>query len=220
VSLVCLVLNRSLTHLYTHRSAYALASEVRAINRRLGHLESLFQQQQKQANGQYNLPDPASSTFPQPRSFLDQSASSSANPSPANVAQNPPSPAHSDTENAVNELEDVAFSTRVPVLRAINAAAQGNAGKRYNYAGRVDMELTEALTSILAEPLTFDQDGRPRKPIPSSARVTAIDRWRKQGVPFVSDSTWPFRQQICPVYGTMRSHRLSPYYQVSRLVNS
>jgi len=163
------------SHFTSYRSTYALASEVRAINRRLGHLESLFQQQ-KQGNGQYSLPDPSSSTLPQPHSFLDQSASSSANPSPANLAQNPPSPAHSETENAVNELEDVAFSTRVPVLRAINTAAQGNAGKRYNYAGRVDMELTDALTSILAEPLTFDQDGRPRKLVRALWRSRATDR--------------------------------------------
>ncbi|GAA5995049.1 hypothetical protein JCM5350_004225 [Sporobolomyces pararoseus] len=158
---------------------WALASEVRAINRRLNQLEALFQQQQqtgssvapRQSNGtqynnsgsssilsQYPLPDPTSATRP------DQQ---STKPSPdfQSHPHRSTSPVHSDTESAVAELEDVAFSTRVPVLRALNAAAQGNAGPRYTYPGRVDMELTDALTSILAEPLTFDQDGRPRSAV-------------------------------------------------------
>ncbi|GAA5916616.1 uncharacterized protein JCM6883_007137 [Sporobolomyces salmoneus] len=158
-------------------SPWALASEVRAINRRLNHLETLFQQQQNglpippssfsemlskpstSSSGAYALPDLSRSTR-----FDDQST----NPSPndLNQAHDAPSPTHSDTESAVAEIEDVAFSTRVPVLRALNAAAQGNnAGPRYTYPGRNDMELTDALTSILAEPLTFDQDGRPRSAV-------------------------------------------------------
>ncbi|GAA6020296.1 hypothetical protein JCM11491_005321 [Sporobolomyces phaffii] len=130
---------------------WALATEVRAINRRLAHLETLFQQQQQ--------PSTSSSSLPRPEKVIKFDES------PGIDARNAPSPAHSETESAAAELEDVAFSTRVPVLRALNAAAQGNTGPRYSYPGRSDMELTEALTSILAEPLTFDQDGRPRSAV-------------------------------------------------------
>jgi hypothetical protein len=149
---------------------WALASEVRAINRRLNHLESLFQQQQNTSSSSNGFHSNQASTSRTPYFLPDANLSTrsngqSTNPSPDNhnQAQDAPSPTHSDTESAVVELEDVAFSTRVPVLRALNAAAQGNAGPRYAYPGRVDMELTDASTSILAEPLTFDQDGRPRE---------------------------------------------------------
>ncbi|GAA5972560.1 hypothetical protein JCM11641_001900 [Rhodosporidiobolus odoratus] len=70
----------------------------------------------------------------------------------------------SDTEDAVADLEEKTFGARVPVLQALHAAAQTNV-KRYNYVKVIDMELTSALTSILAEPLSYDQDGRPRSAV-------------------------------------------------------
>lgn len=78
---------------------------------------------------------------------------------------------HSDTEDAAHQLEDVAFGARVPVLRAITAAANtAPSSTTGSVAGgakraRVGLELTNALTSIIAEPLSFDQDGRPRSAV-------------------------------------------------------
>ncbi|GAA5885271.1 hypothetical protein JCM16303_005980 [Sporobolomyces ruberrimus] len=158
---------------------WALATDVRAINRRLSQLETLFQQSTGSNSSLAPLLNGSPTTSSRPtHAFFDPSSSlmqthsteySSRDPNPrqfsSHDAHDAQSPAHSDTESAVAEIEDVAFSTRVPVLRALNAAAQGNAGPRYTYPGRVDMELTEALTTILAEPLTFDQDGRPRSAV-------------------------------------------------------
>ncbi|CEQ42906.1 SPOSA6832_04777 [Sporobolomyces salmonicolor] len=158
------------------RSPYALSADVRAISRRLAHLESLFQQAHP-ALHPLTKPSPSTSTSHHlsPSLSTGRSTSHTVHPSPAsrpaaflsanNEGDDDPSPrSHSDTEDAVADLEEQTFGARVPVLRAIHAAAQGNA-RRYNYAGKVDMELTGALTSILAEPLTFDQDGRPRSAV-------------------------------------------------------
>lgn len=85
----------------------------------------------------------------------------------------------SDTEDAANNLEDVAFGARVPVLRAVTTVGGGSGGggggqtysnsasssRTRGGAGRRGGELTRALTSILAEPLSFDQDGRPRSAV-------------------------------------------------------
>ncbi|GAA5931501.1 hypothetical protein JCM1841_003556 [Sporobolomyces salmonicolor] len=157
-------------------SPYALSADVRAISRRLAHLESLFQQAHP-ALHPLTKPSPSTSTSHHlsPSLSTGRSTSHTVHPSPAsrpaaflsanNEGDDDPSPrSHSDTEDAVADLEEQTFGARVPVLRAIHAAAQGNA-RRYNYAGKVDMELTGALTSILAEPLTFDQDGRPRSAV-------------------------------------------------------
>ncbi|BGP57520.1 hypothetical protein JCM8202v2_005164 [Rhodotorula sphaerocarpa] len=70
----------------------------------------------------------------------------------------------SDTEDAVADLEEQTFGARVPVLRALHAAAQAPV-RSYKYVKVPDMELTRCLTSILAEPLSFDQDGRPRSAV-------------------------------------------------------
>lgn len=75
----------------------------------------------------------------------------------------------SETEDAAHLLEDVAFGARVPVLRAISTAAHSANGVNSSAAGRrparVGSELTAALTSMIAEPLSFDQDGRPRSAV-------------------------------------------------------
>lgn len=70
----------------------------------------------------------------------------------------------SDTEDAVADLEEQTFGARVPVLRALHASAQAPV-RSYKYVKVPDMELTRCMTSILAEPLSFDQDGRPRSAV-------------------------------------------------------
>lgn len=75
-----------------------------------------------------------------------------------------PSNSHSDTEDAAAGLENILFGARVPVLRAINAAS--TSGHRKNkFGNREDLGLTSALTSIIADPLKPDQDGRPRSSV-------------------------------------------------------
>ncbi|GAA5892345.1 hypothetical protein JCM6882_003644 [Rhodosporidiobolus microsporus] len=188
---------------------YALNSEVRAIQRRLAHLESLFHQHAphifSSSSGGHGVgapgssaasvhhPSPVASTSSHPSPALpshhSNSASASAsasytspaglNGSAAGGAAPPAGPSNgggggdddedmkqpmSDTEDAVADLEEKTFEARVPVLQALHAAAEQNV-KRYNYVKVVDMELTSALTSILAEPLSFDQDGRPRSAV-------------------------------------------------------
>jgi hypothetical protein len=164
---------RALTlHVYADSHAFALNSEVRHLARRLAYLESLFQ-----------ASNPGVALLPNDAPAL--STSNSIGPSPASASadfNSPTSPyrrqaqeeileeeesatrqSHSDTEDAAANLEDVAFGARVPVLQAINAAAQATS-KRQNQ-NRAAMELTSALTSILAEPLSYDQDGRPRSAV-------------------------------------------------------
>lgn len=192
----------------TFRSPYALNSEVRSINRRLLHLESLFQQAHPQLVHQNQLyaggaasPESASASGasmhaspglpavptpngrrakPEPQVFLPPPPP----PPPLHSAapqsrQQPQRPASdtatrsdgqeqsaSDTEDAVADLEEQTFGARVPVLRALHASAQAPV-RSYKYVKVPDMELTRCMTSILAEPLSFDQDGRPR----SAARL-------------------------------------------------
>ncbi|BGP50795.1 hypothetical protein JCM10450v2_006721 [Rhodotorula kratochvilovae] len=181
-------------------SPYAHNSEVRALARRLAHLEALFQLAHPNLNssssaasfhaspaslqspsvhpspgvGAHALPSaqnasPANAHLPHPP-FLSQSGA--ALPAPVTNGL-PPAPApddseraqsHSDTEDAVADLEEQTFGARVPVLRALHAAAQG-AVATYKYVKVPDMELTSCATSILAEPLSFDQDGRPRSAV-------------------------------------------------------
>ncbi|KAM0750228.1 hypothetical protein T439DRAFT_326177 [Meredithblackwellia eburnea MCA 4105] len=150
---------------------YALNSDVRHLARRLAHLESLFQ-----ATNPGLLPkDPSSNTVqPSPASFdspnsphrrntIDDSAMREIEDEAARQS-------HSDTEDAAHQLEDVAFAARVPVLRAINAAQSSAGGSVYGVPAsrrptRVGPEYTRALTSIIAEPLSYDQDGRPRSAV-------------------------------------------------------
>ncbi|GEM12376.1 zn(2)-C6 fungal-type transcription factor [Rhodotorula toruloides] len=171
-------------------SPYALNSDVRAIGRRLAHLEQLFHQANPHLSSlSFNaasVGSPASVS----NSSIHASPSVSSRPSisshlpgppsslPPPASTNPSLPATnghgeqscdrqttpSDTEDAVADLEEQTFGARVPVLRALTAAAQSNV-KRYNYVKVPDMELTSCLTSILAEPLSFDQDGRPRSAV-------------------------------------------------------
>lgn len=155
---------------------YALNSDVRALGRRLTHLEQLFHQ----ANPHLASSSASALFVASPAS----ASNSSLHPSPSVSSQRPtrlaPPPAlstsggreqrhdrqatPSDMEDAVAGLEEQTFGARVPVLRALHAAAQSNV-KRYNYVKVPDMELTSCLTSILAEPLSFDQDGRPRSAV-------------------------------------------------------
>lgn len=122
--------------------SFALSSDVRHLARRLAHLESLF----AAANPSHpSLPSPSIS-----RSLPDP------------IPEDPR--LHSDTEDAAVEAEEAAFGARVPVLRAIGAAAQSGS-RRTNQNWRAGLELNSALTSILAEPLSFDQDGRPRSSV-------------------------------------------------------
>ncbi|GAA6038341.1 hypothetical protein JCM8097_003955 [Rhodosporidiobolus ruineniae] len=171
---------------------YASNSEVRALSRRLLHLETLFAQQFP------SDPSLAASISSHPTLAHASPAASQHSHSHSHSASlaSPPLPSHlstaslqpnsgkassgaaaagadedmqrsqSDTEDAVADLEEKTFEARVPVLQALQAAA-ANTVKRYNYVKVGDMELTSALTSILAEPLSFDQDGRPR----SAARL-------------------------------------------------
>ncbi|GAA6016750.1 hypothetical protein JCM10207_003240 [Rhodosporidiobolus poonsookiae] len=175
-------------------SPYALNSDVRTIDRRLTQLESLFRQQFPSTSLSTGLPHPhpadhsSHTAHPSPASF-----SASSHPSPHHLSSagpSHPSPAAmifpsngsaglppvttaaaeeikqsgSDTEDAVADLEEKTFGARVPVLQALHAAAESNA-RRYNYPKVADMELNATLTSILAEPLSFDQDGRPRSAV-------------------------------------------------------
>lgn len=154
----------------TFRSSFALNSDVRQLARRLAHLESLFE-----ATNPGLLPKDA----PIPRiagSSKPSPASHSADyRSPASPYQQDP-PANgepvkredstSDTEDAAVTLEDVAFGARVPVLRALSSTGNAPEGpKRTTNSSRMDLELNEAFTSILAEPLSYDQDGRPRSAV-------------------------------------------------------
>ncbi|GAA5932537.1 uncharacterized protein JCM15063_001253 [Sporobolomyces koalae] len=136
-------------------SPWALATDVKAIQRRLAQLESLVHSQER--SGEYAARQPKQPPQAHNASFAPHRRTDRQSDDP-----------HSDTESAVVELEDVAFSSRVPVLRAINAASHGHAPGtyRYNASGPLaSAELTDARTSILAEPLTFDQDGRPRSAV-------------------------------------------------------
>lgn len=127
-------------------------SDVRAIGRRLAHLESLFQQHAPHlfphSAGGTAQPSPASAStqsHTSPAITLPSHLTSAALPSPANGGAFPlPAPAQaggngeseelkrsiSDTEDAVADLEEKTFEARVPVLQALHAAAQGSA-KRY-----------------------------------------------------------------------------------------
>ncbi|GAA5988863.1 hypothetical protein JCM10908_006203 [Rhodotorula pacifica] len=182
-------------------SPYALNSEVRSINRRLMHLESLFQQAHPQLVHQNQLypvggasPGSASASGASihaspglpivPQSFARQAKAEAHTflpppppPPPAPPHQQPRRPASdtavrsegqeqsaSDTEDAVADLEEQTFGARVPVLRALQDSAQAPV-RSYNYVKVPDMELTRCMTSILAEPLSFDQDGRPRSAV-------------------------------------------------------
>ncbi|GAA5864390.1 hypothetical protein JCM3774_002775 [Rhodotorula dairenensis] len=185
-------------------SPYALNSEVRSINRRLMHLESLFQQAHPQLVHQSQLypvgaasPGSASASGTSMHAspglpVVPNSNSRRAKPEPQIFLPPPPAPplqpqqqhslqprsgepstvtrsdgqeqSASDTEDAVADLEEQTFGARVPVLRALHASAQAPV-RAYKYVKVPDMELTRCMTSILAEPLSFDQDGRPRSAV-------------------------------------------------------
>ncbi|GAA5916265.1 hypothetical protein JCM8208_001719 [Rhodotorula glutinis] len=177
---------------------YAQTTEVRALARRLAHLETLFQLAHPNLHpgssaasfhaspaSLHSFQSPAIQASPHAGPNLPNQHTSPAHahpPPPASAPQHgaapPPvvdtgaqdaaggvrSASHSDTEDAVADLEEQTFGARVPVLRALHAAAH-NAVATYKYVKVPDMELTSALTSILAEPLSFDQDGRPRSAV-------------------------------------------------------
>ncbi|GAA5853704.1 hypothetical protein JCM8547_007418 [Rhodosporidiobolus lusitaniae] len=178
---------------------YASSSEVRAIGRRLAHLENLFHQHAPHLFPTYSpagnalAPSGTVTHHPSPSAASVRSHNSPAlashrlPPPPATSSHSSPAASHpsnsasgpfaqppmaeedlkrniSDTEDAVADLEEKTFEARVPILKQLQATAEGTA-RRYNYAKVVDMELTSALTTILAEPLTFDQDGRPRSAV-------------------------------------------------------
>ena len=89
----------------------------------------------------------------------------------------------SETEDAAAEVEQSAFGAQVAVLKAVSLAAAAHealASKRASTAGAVgggvggsDLsglgpggpERTRYGTSVAAEPLSFDQDGRPRSAV-------------------------------------------------------
>ncbi|GAA5947736.1 hypothetical protein JCM10213_002095 [Rhodosporidiobolus nylandii] len=170
-------------------SPWALNSEVRALSRRLAHLEGLFQQhapgvfsQASSASGGALPPPPHAHASPA-ASLALSSFSAQSHPSPSLAVPHPapsqPLPSNgatilhpngdvkqslSDTEDAVADLEEKTFGARVPVLQALQAAAAAGVGK-YNYLTLPSMELLPTLTSILAEPLSYDQDGRPRSAV-------------------------------------------------------
>lgn len=197
--------SRSPRRFHTFRSPYALNSEVRSINRRLLHLESLFQQAHPQLVHQNQLyaggaasPESASASGasmhaspglpavptsnsrrakPEPQVFLPPPPPPPLHPAAPPSRPQPQRPASdtaarsdgqeqsaSDTEDAVADLEEQTFGARVPVLRALHASAQAPV-RSYKYVKVPDMELTRCMTSILAEPLSFDQDGRPRSAV-------------------------------------------------------
>lgn len=155
-------------------------SQVRQLARRLAHLESLFQATNP---GLMPKDTPAlPSTKPSPASL-----SADFNSPTSSFARRPTlqdetllesnegglaiddedaatRQSHSDTEDAAANLEDVTFGARVPVLRAISTASQNTATLKSLKQG-TGLELTSALTSILAEPLSYDQDGRPRSAV-------------------------------------------------------
>ncbi|SGZ02009.1 BQ5605_C033g11180 [Microbotryum silenes-dioicae] len=172
---------------------FALNSDVRHIHRRLAHLESLVQGFHPEAVLLPNLNDSTSAATMIPGAAMDSQGRAATNPltsepkSPRtsrrpsqairesdvqhrsqqtarqNGDQETRQDPHSDTEDAVADLESVAFGARVPVLQAVNAAAEMNASRPVQ--SRIGIELTSALTSILAEPLSYDQDGRPRSAV-------------------------------------------------------
>lgn len=169
---------------------FALNSDVRHIHRRLAHLESLVQSFHPEAVLLPSSNDMSSAPIPEVASSQARVAShpvtsepnsprTSRRPSQTvremdaqqqsqhttrqNDAQEVRQGSHSDTEDAVADLESVAFGARVPVLQAVNAAAEMNASRPVQ--SRVGIELTRALTSIIAEPLSYDQDGRPRSAV-------------------------------------------------------
>ncbi|SCZ95053.1 BZ3500_MvSof-1268-A1-R1_Chr11-3g03571 [Microbotryum saponariae] len=174
---------------------FALNSDVRHIHRRLAHLESLVQGFHPEAVLLPNLNDSTSASAMVLGAAMDSQGTRRAATNPLTSEPNSPRTSrrssqairesdaqhrsqqtarqsedqetrqdpHSDTEDAVADLESVAFGARVPVLQAVNAAAEMNASRPVQ--SRVGIELTSALTSIIAEPLSYDQDGRPRSAV-------------------------------------------------------
>ncbi|SCV73560.1 BQ2448_7486 [Microbotryum intermedium] len=171
---------------------FALNSDVRHIHRRLAHLESLVQSFHPEAvllpslNGTSSALAPGTASSSHTRAATHPLTSEPNSPRTSRRAaqtvretdaqqrshhttarqcddQDTRQGSHSDTEDAVADLESVTFGARVPVLQAVNAAAEMNASRPVQ--SRVGIELTSALTSIIAEPLSYDQDGRPRSAV-------------------------------------------------------
>lgn len=159
------------------RNDFALSTDVKALTRRLALLESLFEQTHPGLLPQWparsTVPGITSSAFGSPRSPGPRAHSPRPHV-PANKGEPPRAgrSAHrsrsaSDAEDAAEKLEDVAFQARVPVLRALNAtqsSAPREAGQNPAQS-RGGGDMTDVGTSIIAEPLSYDQDGRPRSAV-------------------------------------------------------
>lgn len=160
------------------QSEFALSTDVKALTRRLALLESLFEQTHPGLLPQW----PARSTVPGKSSSAVGSPHSPAtrvrSPRPSKVShpgqqaerdsrEIAGSRSASDAEDAAEKLEDVAFQARVPVLRALGGPQAGPSRGHSELAPQVkgSTDLTEAGTSIIAEPLSYDQDGRPRSAV-------------------------------------------------------
>ncbi|KAK4704674.1 hypothetical protein P7C70_g1528, partial [Phenoliferia sp. Uapishka_3] len=177
LALSCLNCRHRIVLQKSNAHTFALNSDVRHIARRLAHLESLFQATNpglmpRDPSSTGIHPSPSSNTFDSPISphLLHNNGvdDSSLREDPDEVTRQ----SHSDTEDAAHQLEDVAFGARVPVLRAIsaavNTAASSTAGSVVGMGvrkTRFGSVMTLAGTSIIAEPLSFDQDGRPRSAV-------------------------------------------------------
>lgn len=129
------------------RPSFALNSDVRTLSRRLAHLESLFAAQSS----------PSAFNSPQAPSIPSRHRIAS----PREETRAP----HSDTEDAANGLEDVAFEARVPILRTMSKVPTYSSTRLTPGQDRPGAELTSAGTSILVDGLLPDQDGRPRSAV-------------------------------------------------------
>lgn len=123
--------------------SFALNSDVRTLSRRLAHLESLFAAQSSSVNS------PTAPSIPSRHRITSPGEQTRAS--------------HSDTEDAANGLEDVAFEARVPILRTMSKAPPYST--RPPGQDPPSAELTSARTSILVDGLLPDQDGRPRSAV-------------------------------------------------------
>lgn len=148
-------------------SSFARNSDLRQLARRLAHLESLFEQTNPGLLPK-DAPIPGTvgpSSKPSPSLSADFRSPASAHQLEPQEQPEKREESTSDTEDAAATLEEAAFGARVPVLRALGPGVADPSRKATSQQARQGMELTGALTSILAEPLSFDQDGRPRSAV-------------------------------------------------------
>lgn len=158
------------------RTSFALSADVRHLARRLTQLEQIvassntygsqalrpLQSQPESSASQTPIPQESPNTSNH-RSYTGGYLSTITSSDRGEFGRRP-SNSHSDTEDAATGLENVLFGARVPVLRAINATST-SALRQNNFSTRGNLELTSALTSIIADRLMPDQDGRPRSAV-------------------------------------------------------